>query len=61
MDEAGDHCVELEAPVVSPCEACEVSFGVVGTELSIGADESDPISLAQNWLNRSVQGGPDDR
>lgn len=38
MDEAGDHGVELEAPVVSPCEACEVSFGVVGAELSIGAE-----------------------
>ena len=22
-------------------------------------DESDPISLTQNWLNRSVQGGPE--
>ena len=38
MDEAGDRGVQLEAPVVSPRETREVSFGVIGADPSIGAE-----------------------
>lgn len=38
MDEAGDRGVQLEAPVVSPFEAREVPFGIIGADLSIGAE-----------------------
>lgn len=39
MDEARDHGLELEAPVVPPCEAGEVSLGVIRSELSVGAGD----------------------
>ena len=35
MDETGDHCLELIAPVVAPGEAGEIASGMVGAELAI--------------------------
>ncbi len=50
MDEAEDYGLELEAAVVSPCEACEVSFSVIGPELSIGAGDCR-LDIAQRGVD----------
>ena len=36
MDKAGDHGLEVVAPVVAPGEAGEVALGMVGAELAVG-------------------------
>ena len=45
MNEARDHGLELEAPVVSPGEPAEVSLGVIGAELAAPQDSVSSVAI----------------